>query len=193
VQPAFAPFFETGRVARCRGGTIAAHWPLRARPRSKARQLAGFHALLRVPPRAARLGAPSGVEGPGARRRPTATSTHGGTPRTHGKEQPTAAGRVVGSSNWSAPCDFRLVRLEKRAVNADNFAVATEERIVSFNYELELVPVVLIQQGLARRPVTSGLDIEPSTTPSREAQLRNLEQKYGSTASFPRRKVLAHR
>lgn len=52
----------------------------------------------------------------------------------------------------------------KRAVNADNFVVATEERIVSTTYELELVPVVLIQQGLARRPAISELDIEPCTT-----------------------------
>jgi hypothetical protein len=33
-------------------------------------------------------------------------------------------------------------------VNADNFVVATEQRIVSINYELELVPVVLMQQAL---------------------------------------------
>jgi hypothetical protein len=83
--------------------------------------------------------------------------------------------------------------VEKRAVNADNFGVAAEERIVSKNYELELVPVVLIQQGLARRPVVSELDIEPCTTPSRKAELRKLAYKYGNTASFPPRKVLAHR
>ena len=58
---------------------------------------------------------------------------------------------------------FRLVRVEKRAVNADNFVVASEERIVSITYERELVPVVLMQQCLARRPVISELDIEPCT------------------------------
>ena len=66
-------------------------------------------------------------------------------------------------------------RRKKRAVNADNFVVAAEERIVSFTYELELVPVVLIQQGLARLPMTSQLHIEPCTTRSRMAQLRKLE------------------
>jgi len=49
-------------------------------------------------------------------------------------------------------------------VNPDNFVLATEERIVSVTYELELVPVVLIQQGLARRPLISEPDIEPWTT-----------------------------
>ena len=53
-------------------------------------------------------------------------------------------------------------------MNAENFVVATEARIVSITYELELVPVVLIQQRLARRPVISELDIEPSTAPSRK-------------------------
>jgi len=53
-------------------------------------------------------------------------------------------------------------------VNADNFVVATEERIVSIAYELELVPVVLIQQRLAKRPVISELDIEPCTAPARK-------------------------
>ena len=38
--------------------------------------------------------------------------------------------------------------VEKRAVNVDNFVVATEQRIVSITYELELVPVVLLQRAL---------------------------------------------
>jgi len=81
----------------------------------------------------------------------------------------------------------------KRAVNADNFAVATEEPIVSVVYELELVPVVLIQQGFARRPVVLELG-RSSEKPSFLVRRRfERSNKSGSSASFPPQKGLTYR
>jgi len=65
-------------------------------------------------------------------------------------------------------------------VNADNFVVATEEPIVSVVYELELVPVVLLQPGVARRPVVSELRHRAKTQPSRKAPLRKIQFSMSS-------------
>jgi len=86
-------------------------------------------------------------------------------------------------SNSAQPCPQA-----KRAVNVDNFVVATEEPIVSVVYELELVPVVLLQQGFARRPVVS----EPRRRAKRSLLVRRRFERSNmsmSSASFPRRKV----
>ena len=57
-----------------------------------------------------------------------------------------------------------------------------EERIVSITYELELVPVVLMQQGLARRPVISELDTEAlhNALFSQGAARKNWHRRMGA-------------